>query len=100
MWIVMTSSAKMPLSCWGKYRNVAVVQLNQEYTANNRMPKYISTHARGVLRVRHLGHHSVGVTARSAYAHALVRAEAFARELNSARDMATVEDIIGAGGSA
>ncbi len=74
MWIVMTSSAKMPSSCWGRYTNVALVQLNQEYTALNKRPKMISEHARGVLRIRHLGHHAEGKTERCGAARALARA--------------------------
>ena len=68
MWIVMTSSAKSN-SCWGQYRNVALVHINQEYTANGKTPKLISERARGVVRlstmrsaVIHMGHFHYGHT--------------------------------------
>lgn len=47
-YLVMTSTAKMPMSCWGKYRNVALVELEQYFMGT---PKMISTHAKGVKRV-------------------------------------------------
>ena len=84
MWIVMTSAACMPQSCKGRYRNVALVQLNQHYTAHDLCPAMISERARGVLRVIRMGHHSVGKTVRCAYARALVEAERRAAELNNA----------------
>ena len=84
MWIVMTSAAHMPSSCSGQYKNVALVQLNQHYTARNMVPKMISERARGVLRVRHYGHHNVGKTARSAFYRVLAEAERHAAELNNA----------------
>ena len=93
-WIVMTSQAKMPGSCWGKYRNVALVQLNQEYTAKQLKPKYISTRARGVLRVVHLGHHFDGETDRCAFARALAAAKQRAYDLNNSCDMASAELLI------
>jgi hypothetical protein len=83
MWIVMTSAAHMPQSCSGVYRNVALVQLNQRYTARGLKPKMISERAKGVLRVRHLGHHNVGKTSRCAYQRALKRAHEMALEWNS-----------------
>lgn len=88
MWIVMTSSAHMPSSCWGRYRNVALVQLTQEYTARRLLPTHqprmISERARGVLRVVHLGKYSVGKTFRCAYHAARAVAEARASALNAA----------------
>jgi hypothetical protein len=100
MYIVMTSKAAMPGSCRGNYRRVAVLNvLSYDYNRGFR-PAMISERARGVLRVIDLGHHSVGKTERCAYQRALARAEAMATALNNAGDAATVEDIIGAGGSA
>ena len=39
-WIVMTSSAKMPSSCRGKYRNVALVKLTPEYAEKMLRPLF------------------------------------------------------------
>jgi hypothetical protein len=100
MYIVMTACAKMPGSCRGTYRRVAVLNvLSYDYNRDWR-PAMISDRARGVYRVIDLGHHSVGKTERCAYQRALARAEQMAHDLNAAGDAATVEDIIGAGGSA
>ncbi len=107
MWIVMTSSAKMPNSCWGQYRNVALVYLNQEYTATGKVPKLISERARGVARlstvgrgVIRMGHHHVGRTARSAYHRALAEAERRAHALNNLMPQAYPAELITWGGSA
>lgn len=100
MWIVMTSSAHMPSSCKGRYRKVALVQLNQHYTANNLRPKMISSHARGVLRVGQTGNYSVGKTARCAYQRALVAAEQRAIELNSMGEYVDNSALASWGGSA
>jgi hypothetical protein len=100
MYVVMTATAAMPGSCRGTYRRVAVVDVLAYDWNRGRRPKMISARARGAYRVIDLGHHSVGVTERCAYERALKRAAALAAELNSARDAATVENIIGAGGSA
>jgi len=101
MWIVMTSCAKMPSSCWGRYRNVALVQLDQYYTAHGLEPAYISTHARGVLRVRHLGHFNDGKTARCAYARAVMRAQQMADDINNSPTVEAGDAILMSwGGSA
>jgi len=84
MWIVMTSAAAMPRSCWGRYRRVALVRINQEFTAKGLIPKMISTRAKGVLDVHSLGRHHAGSTARCALARAVARAEEMARAANSA----------------
>jgi hypothetical protein len=44
-YIIMTASAKMPSSCKGTYRRVAVVELEPGFTG---VPKMISARARGV----------------------------------------------------
>jgi hypothetical protein len=98
--IVTCLVGDQPNSCWGQYRNVAVVQVLSYDCNRGIIPKMLSRRAKGVLRIRHLGHHSVGKTDRCAYRQALKRAEQLAYELNNAGDAATVEDIIGAGGSA
>jgi hypothetical protein len=83
MWIVMTSSAHMPNSCRGRYRNVALVKLNQHYTAHGIRPAMISGRARGVLQISDMGHHSVGKTERCGYNRALAEANRRAFELNN-----------------
>lgn len=97
MWVVMTSAAHMPQSCKGRYRNVALVLLDQYHTARNLRPAMISERAKGVLRVEHFGHHNVGKTDKCAYARALERAERIAFERNNAP---TVPDYSTWGGSA
>jgi hypothetical protein len=95
MHVVMTSSAKMPSSVKAAYVNVAVVQLNQQYTANNWRPKMISERARGVLRVIHLGHYPAnGKTDRSGYQQAIKRAHDLALQLNSVREVAEGDLLI------
>lgn len=77
--IVMTSSAKMPGSVKSHYRNVAVVETDQEGE-----PKMISTHARHCVRVvKHYGPRFVGKTDRCAYNTALDDAQAYAAQLNA-----------------
>lgn len=71
MWIVMTSSAKMANSCWGRYRNVALVRLAPGAEA----PKTIRQ-CGAVIRIEHLGHHFVGATSRCAYERVLADARA------------------------
>lgn len=100
MWIVMTSAAQMPQNCWGRYRNVALVKLDQRFTALDLRPAMISARARGVLRVRHLGHFHDGRTTRCACSQAVARAEALAVELNNAEPIAEAATLATWGGSA
>lgn len=79
-YIVMTSSAHMPSSCMGRYKNVAIVEVENE----NTVPKMISERARGVVRiVRHYGPQSVGKTARCAFERALREARSECDHLNA-----------------
>jgi len=83
--IVMTSSAKMPMSCKGRYGNVAVVELTEEYAAANKVPLLISERARGVARiVWHSGPCNIGSTDRCAFARAMIDAKHDAEKLNAA----------------
>jgi hypothetical protein len=100
MWIVSTSSAHMPNSCKGTYRNVALLKLSQHYAANDLLPKMLSIRARGVLDIVHLGHHNVGSTARCAYQRALRRADQMAKDLNAQSPIAQGEYLMSWGGSA
>ena len=95
MCIVMTSSAKMPQSCKAAYRRVAVVQLNQHYTACGLRPKMISERVIGVLRVIDLGHYPAnGKTERSGLQQALKRAHEIAFQMNNHREIAAGELLI------
>lgn len=76
VYLIQTSSAHMPNSCWGQYRNVAILEVD---SILRRHVSMISDRARGVVEVyQHLGHHHVGRggSGRCAYAKALARAEA------------------------
>jgi hypothetical protein len=76
--IVMTSGAKMPASCWGRYGNVAVVETDGLGT-----PKFIGERARHLVRiVSYWGPLNIG-GARSAYGRALAEAKADAAALNA-----------------
>ena len=69
--VVMSSCAHMPNSCWGTYRRVALVEV-----VAGAKPKMISDRARGVVRVVQTWERlSVGSTARCAYRRALAEAE-------------------------
>lgn len=79
---VQTAAAAMPHSCWGVYRRVAVLELEDGVES----AAMISPRARGVVRVvATWERRNVGKAIRSAYARALVEAEALVRELTRAR---------------
>ena len=79
-YIVMTASAKMPSSCWGKYGRVAVVEV--EVSAPR--PKMISRRARGVVRIVETWERCfIGTTDRCAFYRAVAEAEELAARLNS-----------------
>jgi hypothetical protein len=100
MYVIMTAAAHMPSSCRGTYRRVAVVEvLAYDYNRGNG-PKRIDPRDRKIYRIIDLGKHNVGSTDRCAYARALKQAKELAHRLNNAGDIATAQDIIGAGGSA
>ena len=49
---VLTSSAKMPTNCWGRYGHVAVVLVDtNKLNPGDTKPRMISCHARGVVRI-------------------------------------------------
>ena len=123
MWIVMTSAAKMPSSCRGRYRNVAVVTVR--YDIANRyevarkssselgapgkygLPAMLSDRARGVIcphgarsGIVHFGHHHVGRGIRDAYTRACASAQASADWLNSLAPEAVAAEVMTWGGSA
>lgn len=81
--IVMTSSAHVSGKArqFGRYANVAVVQLEEDFSG---VPTMISERAKGVLRVvRHWGACRVGKTDRCEFAVAKRDAEAMAAKLNN-----------------
>lgn len=93
-YIIMTSAAKMPSSCWGRYRNVAICQV-----AAGARPAMITAHARGMIRiVAYWGRLHVGTTERAAYQRVLASATARCAELNraSAADFAASSCYIAA----
>lgn len=78
-YIVMSAAAKMPSTCWGTYRRVAVLEVDI-----GAKPKMISERARGVVRiVRTWEKLNGGTTERCAYEQALAAARELARELNT-----------------
>jgi len=80
----MTATAKMPASCWGSYRRVAVIELTPDAAAAGLLPGLISDRPKTVCRiVRTWEKLHVGSTDRCAYSRALVEAEALATSLNS-----------------
>jgi len=77
--IVKSSAARMPPSCWGTYRRVAVL----EVAVDAPEPRMISDRARGVVAVvRTWERRSVGSTARCAYQVAMMEAAELAAQLN------------------
>ena len=69
---LMTAAAKMPQSCWGIYRRIAIVEVETEDTE----PAMISERARGVVQIVATWEKlNVGKTDRCAYAKALKEAE-------------------------
>lgn len=77
--IVKTSAAKMPTTCWGRYRHTAVLEVEDDAPP----PSMISERSRGVVRiVERYGPSHVGQTARSAHYKDVEAARATAERLN------------------
>lgn len=81
-YVVRTSSAHMPTSCWGRYENVALLEV-----VRGTVPAMISARARGVVRiVDYIGKlHSGSGSPRTAAAQTVAEFRAQADELNAAR---------------
>lgn len=80
--IVKTACAKMPGSCKGTYRRVAVIELMPGFTDC----AMISERARGVVRIVELWDKvNVGTTHRCAYYRALAEANLLVINLNAGR---------------
>lgn len=78
-YIVKTAAACMPTTCWGTYRRVAVLEVEDRVED----VAMISERARGCVRVVETWERlNVGTTERCAYARALREAEALCDRLN------------------
>ena len=83
--IVKDSAAQMPAACWGRYRRVAVLEV-EDRVKDDRDVKAISENARGVLRVVETWERlRDGSTERCAFMRALREAQEVAATLNAAR---------------
>lgn len=84
MFTVITSSAKMPGSCWGRYRHVAIVWHDAGYrpTRIDDRPKAV----RAIVRQWRRQHD--GKTSRCAAEKARAKAEAYALALNAVEALA------------
>ena len=81
MYIVKISPARMPSRCWGRYVNIAVLEVEPGISPHD---VTISERSRGVRRVVECWRKcSVGKTARSASERALSEARALADKLNA-----------------
>lgn len=76
--IVKTSSAKMPNSCWGRYGHVAVLEVEDGV----KDVKMISERARGVVRVVQVWRKRYVGGSRSAFALAEAAAQLMSDRLN------------------
>ena len=84
-YIVKDSAAKMPSSCWGRYRRVAVLEV-ADTVRDDRDVTAISENAKGVLRVvRTWERLRDGTTERCAFMRALREAQDVAEALNAAK---------------
>jgi len=80
-YVVLTASARMPASCKGRYRRVAVCLVADP----KHPPATIALRAKGMLEiVRTWEACNVGQTSRSAYFRARVEAEALRTKLETA----------------
>ena len=82
-WVVLSSSARMPSSCKGNYRNVALVKLTIDFAEAGKRPAILTERADGCIRIIHLGRYHVGGTRRGAFQRAVADAEVRADRLNA-----------------
>jgi hypothetical protein len=80
---IVDSAARMPASCWGRYRRVAVLEVRDGYTATriDDRPHYV---VRIVCNWERLYD---GTTDRCAHARALAAARELVQDLMAARDV-------------
>ncbi|CAB4161956.1 hypothetical protein UFOVP786_17 [uncultured Caudovirales phage] len=84
-YIVKDSAARMPSTCKGRYRHVAVMEVEP-----GTVPAMISARARGVRRiVQTWDKVNVGLTGRCAFKRALAEATRVADQMNAMDDYAT-----------
>lgn len=83
-YMILTSKACMPNSCWGRYRNVAVLEVDP-----GAQPKMISERARGVRRIVWFQGklHAGSESPRTAYGKALAYAQELVDSLSLKRDL-------------
>ena len=78
--VVLTSQAKMPTACWGRYGNIAVVQVRDGYVK----PKQIHPRHKAVERiVEYWGRRHMGKTSTCEYARCLRAANELCEKLNN-----------------
>ena len=77
MYQVKTSAARMPSSCWCRYKHVAVIE-----TVDDTPPAMISERAKGVIRIVECWYRCHVGGDRSAYAKAVREAEYLCDQLN------------------
>ena len=88
-YIVQTSAAAMPNSCWGVYKNVASLEVPAGLVGRASM---ISERSRNVVAIYwHSGPLNCGTTPRAAHQKALAWAHKRASELNSERDASALD---------
>jgi hypothetical protein len=81
-YMILTATTSMPLDCWGRYRRLAVVEVEAGFSG---APSMISPRARGVVRVVKTWEKlHYGKTERSAYGRAHAEAEALIATLTGA----------------
>jgi len=87
MYLIKTSSAQMPQSCWGHYRRIGLLEIEDGYALGD--VHEISTRPRAVKRVIQTWEKlNLGSTERCAYRRALEEA------MNVLRDMTGEDDLI------
>lgn len=77
-YVVKASRAKMPATCWGTYRRVAVLEVER-----GTKPRMISARARGVVRVVRTWERCADRGTNTAFARALREARELAAALNA-----------------
>lgn len=76
-YVILTSQAKMPSSCWGKYGRVAILEIKEGMKA----PRIITDRAKSVIRiVRTWENRFCGKTNKSAFYKALEEAQKIVNE--------------------
>jgi len=92
---VLTSTAKMPTSCWGYYSNVAIVEVDKDqFDEGQTKPRMISTHAKGIVSIVHYEgklHHG---GERSAFVLARKKAVELCGKLNTAKTLLQQHNVL------